>query len=76
VDAVIPSPDSRRLYLKADYYRDTFDESTNTRTGTEPDSSFLWIMNVEDGTWAGRIELPFFEYTFQEDGRSVNLRLL
>jgi hypothetical protein len=76
VDAVIPSPDSRRLYLKVDYYRDTFDESTNTRTGAEPDSSFLWTMNVEDGTWVGKLELPFFEYTFTEDGRSVNLRLL
>jgi hypothetical protein len=76
VDALIPAPDSRRLYLKIDYYRDTFDELTNTRTGNEPDSSFLWIMKVEDGTWAGKIELPFFEYAFQEDGRRVNARLL
>jgi hypothetical protein len=76
VDAIFPSPDSRRLYLKIDYYRDTFDESTNTRTGNEPDSSFLWIMNVEDGTYTGSVKLPFFEYTFEEDGRRVNARLL
>ena len=76
VDAIIPAPDLRRLYLKVDYYRDTFDESTNTRTGNEPDGSLLWIMHVEDGTWGGRIDLPFFEYVFQEDGRRVNARLL
>jgi hypothetical protein len=76
VDAIAVSPDSRRLFLKVDYYRDTFDESTNTRTGNEPDSSFLWIMNVEDGTYTRRVELPFFEYAADENGRTVNTRLL
>jgi hypothetical protein len=76
VDVIMASPDSRRLYLKVDYYRDTFDESTNTRTGTEPDSSFLWIMNVEDGSYAGNVELPFFEYAYDKDVRTANARLL
>jgi hypothetical protein len=76
VDAVMVSPDSRRLFLKVDYYRDTFDESTNTRTGNEPDSSVLWIMNVEDGSYPGRMEVPFFEYSFTENGHTVNSRTL
>jgi hypothetical protein len=76
VDAVMASPDSRRLYLKVDYYRDTFDESTNTRTGNEPDSSVLWIMNVEDGTYRGSMEVPLFEYSFNENGHTVNARTL
>jgi hypothetical protein len=76
VDAIVASPDSRQLYLKVDYYRDTFDESTNTRTGNEPDSSVLWIMNVEDGTYARNMELPFFEYAYDENGRSASARLL
>jgi hypothetical protein len=76
VDAIMASPDSRRLYLKVDYYRDTFDESTNTRTGNEPDSSVLWIMNVEDGTYPGSMEIPLFEYSFTENGRTVNSRTL
>jgi hypothetical protein len=76
VDAIIPSPDSRQLYLKVDYYLDTFDESTNTRTGNEPVRSFLWIMNVEDGSYAASLELPFFEYTVDDNGHPSNLRLL
>jgi hypothetical protein len=76
VDAIIPSPDSRQLYLKVDYYLDTFDESTNTRTGNEPVGSFLWIMNVEDGSYAASLELPFFEYAADDNGHPSNLRLL
>jgi hypothetical protein len=76
VDNIMASPDSRRLFLKVDYYRDTFDESTNTRTGNEPDSSILWIMNVEDGTYPGSMEIPFFEYSFDENGHNVNSRTL
>jgi hypothetical protein len=76
VDAIMASPDSRRLFIKVDYYRDTFDESTNTRTGNEPDSSVLWIMNVEDGSYLGRMEIPFFEYSFNENGHTVNSRTL
>jgi hypothetical protein len=76
VDAIMASPDSRRLFLKVDYYRDTFDISTNTRTGNEPDSSFLWIMNAEDGTYTGSVKLPFFESVLEENGHSANIRLL
>ncbi|MDR1278704.1 MAG: hypothetical protein LBK02_08130 [Treponema sp.] len=76
VDAIMASPDSRRLFLKVDYYRDTFDVSTNTRTGNEPDSSFLWIMNVEDGVYTGSLKLPFFESAYSENGHSENIRML
>jgi hypothetical protein len=59
-----------------DYYRDTFDESTNTRYGNEGDSSVIWIMNVEDGSYAGTIEVPFFEYTVTVNNRRVTENLL
>ncbi|MDR0878018.1 MAG: hypothetical protein LBN21_08195, partial [Treponema sp.] len=76
IDAIMAAPDSRQLFLKVDYYRSTFDESTNTRTGNEPDSSVIWIMNVEDGSYSGRVDLPFFEYTVNENGRNTHLRVL
>jgi hypothetical protein len=75
LDAVAAAPDERKLYLKVDYYRDTFDESTNTRTGNEPAASLLWIMNVEDGSWEGRVELPFYEYSYTEENRRVRVRM-
>ncbi|MDR1863569.1 MAG: hypothetical protein LBQ67_06585 [Treponema sp.] len=76
LDAIIAAPDSRRLYIKVDYYRDIYDESTNTRTGNEPDSSIIWIMNAEDDSWEKTVEVPFFEYTYTEQNRRVTSRML
>jgi hypothetical protein len=76
VDNIMAAPDSRKLFLKVDYYRDIIDESTNTRTGTEPDSSVIWILNVEDGSYPGFMEVPLYEYPFTENGRTVTVRML
>jgi hypothetical protein len=71
VDALAAAPDERKLYLKVDYYRDTFDESTTTRTGSEPGVSIVWIMNVEDGVYSGRVEVPLADYVSTENGRTL-----
>jgi hypothetical protein len=76
VDTIAASPDTREIYIKVDYYRDIYDESTGTRTGSVPDSSIIWIMNVEDGGYTGAMEVPFFEYTFTENNRQVTENLL
>jgi hypothetical protein len=76
VDAIMAAPDGRRLFIKVDYYRDILDESTNTRAGNEPDSSVIWIMNVEDGSYLLSAEVPFYEYSFSENGRIVHSRML
>jgi hypothetical protein len=77
-DLVVPfmnglsvSPDERQLYLKVVYYRDTYDESTNTRSGSEPDSSVIWIMDVESGTYSRIVEVPFYESTVTENNRRI-----
>jgi hypothetical protein len=76
LDAISAAPDERKLYFKVDYYRDIYDESTNTRLGNEPDSSVIWIMNVEDGLYTGTVEVPFFEYNLTENNRRVSLKML
>jgi hypothetical protein len=75
VDAIVAAPDSHNLYIKVDYYRDTFDESTNTRTGNEPYSSIIWIMN-ENGAYTGNVEVPLLEHTFDDNGRKASARML
>jgi hypothetical protein len=68
------APDKRQLFMKVDYYRSTYDESTNTRSGAEPDSSVVWIMDVETGAYTGTIEVPFFETdSGQSRGRTEKL---
>jgi hypothetical protein len=73
VDHVSAAPDARKLFIKADYSRDTFDQLTNTRTGPEPVSSVIWILDVEDGSYSGSIEVPLFE--FSENSRSAGIKV-
>jgi hypothetical protein len=76
VDAVAAVPDERRICIKVDYYRETFDESTNTRTGNEPYGSVMWVLNVEDGVYVDSVRLPFYETTISENGKPVTIRML
>jgi len=74
IDNITPVPDARKLIIKADYIRDTYDQSTNTRTGSEPISSCLWILNVEDGSYVSSVEIPLLE--LNEGGRSGNIKVI
>ena len=73
VDLIAAAPDARKLYIKVDYSRNTFDQSTNTRTGTEPISSIIWTLDIEDGTYSNPVEIPLFE--IYEGGRSGNIKV-
>jgi len=73
VDQVAAAPDTRKIFIKANYTRDTFDQLTNTRTGYEPVSSVIWILDVEDGTYSGSIEVPLFEIS--ENSRSEGIKV-
>jgi hypothetical protein len=75
LDGIAAAPDAPKLYIKIDYYRDTFDESTNTRTGSETDSSVIWVMKAENGSYEKTIEAPLFEYAFTENNRKVITKL-
>jgi hypothetical protein len=62
LDSIAVSPDSRKLFLKIDYYREILEESTNTISGREADSSYIWSVNSEDGTYLSNTMIPFYEY--------------
>ena len=76
LDKIVAGPDDRTLYVKVDYYRYIYDGSTNIRTGIEPDSSVVWIMNAEEGIWVKNLEAPFFEYTVTEQNRQSRSKML
>jgi hypothetical protein len=73
MDTVAASPDERKLFFKIDYYRNTADESNNTMA--VPDSSVIWIMNVETGSYEEPVIVPFFEYTATENDKKVTQKL-
>ncbi|MDR1390378.1 MAG: hypothetical protein LBJ31_10445 [Treponema sp.] len=72
MDTVSASPDGRRLLFKVDYYRV---ETNNENTMAVPDSSVIWIMNVENGSYEESIKVPFFEYTTTEDNQKITQKL-
>ena len=76
LDKISVGPDNRNLYVKVDYYHYTFDGSTNIKTGFEPDSSVIWIMNAERGLWEKYLEVPFFEQTVSEKNRQDRAKML
>ncbi|MDR2418366.1 MAG: hypothetical protein LBD79_04865 [Treponema sp.] len=62
IDMIAAAPDAQRLYVKVNYYRDSYDQSTMMRTGIEPDSSVIWLMRVADGMYEEELlEVPFYE---------------
>jgi hypothetical protein len=62
IDMIAAAPDAQKLYVKVNYYRDSYDQSTMIRTGIEPDSSVIWLMRVADGTYEEEVlEVPFYE---------------
>ena len=75
LDRISVAVDERALFIKIDYYRHIYDESTNLRAGIEADSSVIWVMNVENGVWERHIDIPFFEYTVIRQNRRVTYRM-
>jgi len=73
IDSIYASVDSRNLFIKVDYTNDTFDQSTNTRTGSAPVGSCIWTFNADDGSYSDSAELPLYELV--EGGRSTNIRV-
>ena len=71
LERIIPAPDDRKLYLKIDYYKETVDESTNTRAGIGYDGSRLWTMDVATGTYLSSMEVPVLESRETEGDKTV-----
>jgi len=75
VDAIMAAPDARKLFIKVDYYRNVYDESTRLRVSTEPANSLVWILNVEDGMYEKYLEVPLYEHSISEKGSTTTIRL-
>ena len=76
LDRIAIGQEARSLYIKIDYYRYIFDESTNIRTGIGPDSSVIWIMDAEQGLWEKYLEVPFFELAVPGQNRQNREKML
>lgn len=67
LEKIVPATDARKLYLKIDYYAETIDESTKTRSGIGYEGSRLWTMDVPAGKYVESIAVPVLE-RLEEEG--------
>lgn len=76
IDSFSIAPDERKIYIKINYYRSTFDASTGTKTGIPFDSSVIHVLNVESGMYESIIEIPLFEQKYTEGKREYTESLI
>jgi hypothetical protein len=69
LDSIAVAPDEEKIYLKIDYSHEVFDETINTISTMRPDSTYLWIVDLESGEYTGSIEVPFYESVRSDSGR-------
>jgi hypothetical protein len=60
-DRLTVAPDERMIYLKVNYYKEVYDELTNTRAGTAADGSVLWCFDVDTEKYVREINVPSLE---------------
>jgi hypothetical protein len=75
LDGVAVAPDEKIVYLKVDYYREIFDETTETRSGSEPGGCSLWLFSIERNRYIDETKIPFYEEQIIMNGRRSSKEL-
>ena len=72
LDGVTIAPDEKIVYVKADYYREMFDETTGLLSDSIPDSYSLWLFSVDRNRYVDEMKIPFYENSAALKGRYGN----
>jgi hypothetical protein len=72
LDKIVPDLSGRALLIKVDYYREAIDPSTKASAGVEFASSWAYRMDLRDGKYVDRWQIPAIEKTVKgADGQNV-----
>lgn len=74
LEKIIPDPDSRRLYLKIDYYVEVIDKDTKSNAGIAYDRSCVYPFDLASGKYGEKIDIPAFEGTERDNLGTVTYR--
>jgi len=61
LERIYPDPDGDALFLKVDYYRESIDPATKTRSGIDYDRAFVYRMDSRTAVYTDRYEILPFE---------------
>jgi hypothetical protein len=72
LDRIVPDLSGRALLIKVDYYKEAMDQSTKASAGTEFFSSWTYRMDLKDGKYVDRWQIPAIDRTVKNaDGQNV-----
>jgi hypothetical protein len=72
LDGIAIAPDEKIIYVKTDYYREIFDETTGILSGSVPDGCSLWLFSVDRNGYVDETKIPFYENSTVVNGRRDN----
>jgi DNA-binding beta-propeller fold protein YncE len=72
LDGIAIAPDEKIIYVKANYYRELFDETTGILSGSVPDGCSLWFFSVDRNRYVDETKIPFYENSATINGRRGN----
>lgn len=60
LEKIIPDPDSRKIYLKIDYYVPVIDSATKANAGISYEKSCIYPFDISSGSYENYIDIPSF----------------
>jgi hypothetical protein len=58
LETIVPDQEQRRLYLKLDYYEESYDPDTGTSYGITKTISRIYWLELESGQYQGFVDIP------------------
>jgi hypothetical protein len=74
LEKVIPDADSRRIYLKIDYYVEVIDSETKSNAGITYDRSCLYPFDIDSGKYGSMIDIPAYEGVEKDNIGTVSFK--
>ncbi len=60
LEKILPDPDTRRIYLKIDYYTEVIDTATQSNAGISYDRSCVYPFDIDSAKYGERIDIPSY----------------
>jgi hypothetical protein len=58
LETIIPDQETRRLYLKLDYYEESYDDDTGASYGINKTISRIYWLELDSGEYRGYVDIP------------------
>ena len=74
IDSAFIAYSSDIIYIKADYYIEKIDESSNVKKGIEYDKTVLHIFDRQENQYIDSIDMPSYEFSEMRGGESTQFK--